>query len=403
MSTGQATPPQSPIRVFVSYSPRSMAAEGIALIGELKKHGATVSGRDPSLGEDWSRVISKEIINADLMVLLIKAGDELRKSVQYETRVMLQSCWERPAARIAVIAPAVGAIPRALRHQPFVSYYPHDDVHLSRWGSDSYLERFVDQLLLQRSDSISEPPQQFTDDEIHDWRNRVVHTGADTLVSDPQQVSQLREKLLGDLTRMQDLITNAEASRTRIGRNEIDRIYDRIMIARAMGDSALATDYYRIIQRIYEMNPPTSPAEEAGFQYGFALAAFDARDFVVARELLEQAAATDERILGRYHPATISAKQLLGLTYANLRDGLAAIKTLEDAFSRANESLGPNHPQTAEIAYSLGVLNKDQGNVQAARNLFELAYEAYRNVRPEDSLELRRVTEQLASLESDHA
>ena len=68
------------------------------MISELERHGAAVSAADPSLGEDWSEAIARKIMLADLMVVLIAPGDELRKSMQYETRIMLQNCWERPAA-----------------------------------------------------------------------------------------------------------------------------------------------------------------------------------------------------------------------------------------------------------------------------------------------------------------
>jgi tetratricopeptide (TPR) repeat protein len=197
---------------------------------------------------------------------------------------------------------------------------------------------------------------------------------------------------------MQDLLREAEASRTRMGREDIDRIYDRIVVSRAMGDNDMALQYYKILQSIYEMYPPTSPAEEAGFQYGFALAETEVRDFIAARELLSQAVATNERVMGRYNPATISAKYALGVTYANLGDKPSAASTLQDALTCADESLGENHPQTADIAYSLGLIRKDQGEIPEARRLFQLAYDTYKNVRPEDSPELQRVATQLDSI-----
>lgn len=401
MSTAQAAaPPQSPTRVFVSYSQRSWPSEGPALIRELKRHGAAVSAADPSLGEDWTVAIARKIMLADLMVVLIAPGDELRKSMQYETRIMLQNCWERPAARIAVVAPAVGAIPRALRHQPFVSYYAQDEVGLSRWGSDSSLDSFVSQLLNLRSDGGLEPPQQFSDTEIHEWRNRVVHTGANPLLDDAQQLSQLQQKLVDDLAHLKELVHEAEVNRKTIDRIHTERIFNRAVLARAIDYDELATEYYQLVQRIYDMNPPTSPAQEAAFQYGYGLAAFGASDFSAARELFAQATDIDERVLGRDHPATISARYNLGLTLARLDDEPSAIKAFEDALSSAIESLGSRHPQTAEIAYNLGLIRKNRGDLEAARSMFQLAADAYEHVRPADSPELQLVLQQLASLES---
>jgi tetratricopeptide (TPR) repeat protein len=398
MAMSSVASQQSPLRVFVSYLPQSLGSAGSALISALKNYGARVSPKEPRIGDEWTESIAKEIENAELMIVLIAAGDELSRSVQYETRLMLQNCWARPSSHISVIAPAVGAIPRALRHQPFVSYYAYDDVHVDQWGSDSYLENFVTRLLQSSSTHGGQPPQQFTDKEIHEWRNRVVHIGDDTLLVDPIQTSQLQQRLQRDLAQMQDLLREAEASRTRMGREDIDRIYDRIVVSRAMGDNDMALQYYKILQSIYEMYPPTSPAEEAGFQYGFALAETEVRDFIAARELLSQAVATNERVMGRYNPATISAKYALGVTYANLGDKPSAASTLQDALTCADESLGENHPQTADIAYSLGLIRKDQGEIPEARRLFQLAYDTYKNVRPEDSPELQRVATQLDSI-----
>jgi tetratricopeptide (TPR) repeat protein len=400
MSTSQVAPVQSPIRVFVSYSPQSMRSEGTALISELERHGAAVSSGDPSLGENWSKVIADAITNADLLIVLINPGDELRKFMQYETRLMLQNGWERPAVRIAVIAPAVGAIPRALRHQPFVIYYPHDAVGLDRWGSDSSLDNFVSQLLGPRPDTGHEPLKPFSDAEIHEWRNNIVHSGSSTIMDDAEQRLQLRQKLLDDLVRFRTLIDEAEATRTRIDRKETENVFDRIVLARAIGDDKLTAEYYQVVQRIYDMNPPTSPAQEAGFQYGFGLATLGAGDLDTARELLEEATGTNERVLGRDHPATVAARYNLGLTYAQLGDEASAIETFENALSSAIESLGTRHPQTAEIAYNLGLVRKNQGDLQSARELFQLASEAYRHVRPDDSPELQLVLDQLASLES---
>ena len=371
------------------------------MISELERQGAAVSAADPSLGQDWAQAIAKKIMLADLMVVLINPGDELRKSMQYETRIMLQNCWERPSARIAVVAPAVGAIPGALRHQPFVSYYPNDVVGLSRWDAhSSSLDSFVSQLLETPEDRIHEPPERFSDEEIHEWRNRVVHTGASTLLDDEKQSSQLREKLAEDLARLRDLMHEAEATRAPIGRREIENVFDRIVLARAIGDDDLAAEYYQLIQRIYSMNPPTSPAEEAAFQYGFGLAAFGANDFATARELFTQATTINERVLGRDHPATIAARYNLGLTFARLGDELSAAEAFEDALSSAIQALGSYHPQTAEIAYNLGLVRKNQGEIEPARSLFQLASDAYRRVRPDDSPELQLVLQELASLES---
>ena len=337
---------------------------------------------------------------SDLMVVLIAPGDELRKSMQYETRIMLQNCWKRPSARIAVVAPAVGAIPRALRHQPFVNYYAQDVVGLSRWGLDSSLDSFVSQLLNISSDSGNEPPQQFSDSEVHEWRNRVVHTGASTFLGDTQQISQLRQKLIDDLASLKDLMHEAEVNRTSIGRVRTEIVFDRAILARAIGDDELATEYYQLIQRIYDMNPPTSPTEEAAFQYGFGLAASGAGDLSVARELLAQATDINESILGRDHPATISARYNLGLTLVQLGNEQSAMKAFEEALSSAIGSLGYRHPQTAEIAYNLGLVLKNQGELQEARSRFQLAADAYERVRPTDSPELQLALQQLASLET---
>ena len=53
-------------------------------------------------------------------------------------------------------------------------------------------------------------------------------------------------------------------------------------------------------------------------QYAYGLAAFGASDFSTARELFAQATDIDERVLGRDHPATISARYNLGLLLRGL-------------------------------------------------------------------------------------
>lgn len=119
--------------MFLSYSYRSAAVEAEALTAALRARGVQLLDHEWSSDRPTDEQVAERVAQADLIVVLVKPGDESRDWMEYETRLMLQTGWMRPELRVVVVAPAVGAIPPALRHQQFVSYFAHDEVNFSNW------------------------------------------------------------------------------------------------------------------------------------------------------------------------------------------------------------------------------------------------------------------------------
>jgi hypothetical protein len=377
-----------------------MRSEGEALVHALGRHGVVVDSALSDAGEDWAVAAATQIPRADLMCVLINAGDELKRSVQYETRLMLKHCWERPDVRIVMVAPAVDDIPRALRHQPFVLYFSHDEFAPSRRGWETFVEKFVSRILRPGETASNEPPEPFSEAEIHDWRNRIVHVGKSALSDDPTQSARLRLQLASDLEHIRSHLFRADAAGISIDSEEGQKALDRVVLARAIGDDTLAAEYYNMVRYIYETSPPESPFQQAEFWNGFGLVALDTTDYQAAKDSFARAVETDERVLGSDHPASIAARYNLGLACESLGEAAEAIDSYERALQAAQVTLGDNHPQTADIAYKLGLMLESQGDLDRARSLIKLAATTYKNVRPDNSPELVAAQEQVARLES---
>src|SRR6266516_1966918 len=95
------------IRVFVSYAHEGMQYRAAARSSSLRRMGATVEGDAPQPGQDLRTYSADAISAAQLMILLLRAGDEQRPWIQYETQMMLQACWKNDDSRITVVAPAI--------------------------------------------------------------------------------------------------------------------------------------------------------------------------------------------------------------------------------------------------------------------------------------------------------
>jgi tetratricopeptide (TPR) repeat protein len=380
-------------RVFISYAHDSTAVEAAALTRALSHRGAEVLGHEWNRSDPIREQISSRVAGADLVVVLIQPGDETRAWMEYETRLMLQAGWARPDMRVAVVAPAVRAIPAALRHQGFVRYFPHDEVRFSRWGSEGAVDTFASQLLGPQPKQATTPAM--SDDEVRAWRNRIIHVVGAQEIPDAE-LDQLRQQLNEYLEELRSRLAADE----RFEPDASSQVLDRVMLAQEVGSPELAQQFYEVAQTLFARTFPSKAGRSADVEYRLGLIARNARDAETARRLFEDALGHNERELGESHPATIATLYNLGLVEAEAGDRLAAVRTYNVALERARDSLGDHHPQTAAIAYNLGILRSDLGATEDARELFTLAVDAYRHVRPEDSEELRAALAHLAALDA---
>jgi len=400
-STDLAGQREVPPRVFLSYSFDKMRAPAAALADALRRRGADVA--EPAIfsaGENVRDRIARSIRNSDLMIVLVSPGDEISRWMQFETRLMLETCWERADAQIAVVAPAIGAIPSALRHKDFVIYYPHDSVRLDMWTAGTAADAFASQALERAGQGRVDSAEPITEREIREWRNRVVHIGN----KDSKDSNEQRERVLAELR-----LTLAELQRERgIGSlshspEAFEQHLDRALLADELDDSELSLAYYSIASQEYEAGNVPPVDIDADAEYRLALAAQAAGDVVAARDLLGKVTARRATDLGEYHPATIESRVNLAIARESLGDLRGAQDSYEVAFEAAQRTLGAFHPQTAQIALRLGLLRAATGEREAARALLRFAEEAYRHVRPADSPEIAEIRRHIAALRPPEA
>lgn len=376
--------------VLISYAVGPMTAPARALRVALERHGVDPWSvhADVRAGASWEESIDEAIRAADAFVILVAPGDEENRWIRFETRHILTRIWRGDDARISVLAPAVGDIPAALRHQDFVSYFAHDEIQLDRWADEpSVVDVFVEEWLRASRQPQPATPLSRTD-ELARWRNAVVHVGRGP-GPDAEEKQRLLDSIRGELERG-DWVTREAVPRARL-----DAALERAVLAQQFGDNELAKNYFSLAS---EAVPGARESADAGVQYPAALAALGAGNTVAAAQLFRTAAALYESSHGALDPRSIAALYNLGLALSMSGDESGAAKAYRAALDRSRSALGPHHPQTASAAFNLAQLLARAGAVAEAIPLLEAAEEAYESVTPADSPELAAVRSELIRL-----
>ncbi|MCT7658040.1 toll/interleukin-1 receptor domain-containing protein [Mycobacterium deserti] len=377
--------------VFLSY-PQQMRAQAEVLRDRLDAHGVTaLSSAWIQPGADWQKAMAESIRDASLCVVLISVHDPENREQQFETSQILEAAWSDPELRVAVVAPAVRAIPSALRHQRFVQYFANDEVGLDSWTSNPLVvEQFVDKVLLSAADAADDRGQPPPDDEtIDQWRNRLVHVGRGDIPK--EQRTQVLEQLRNDL----------EAASIGLGvaaAQDPQPVLNRGLLAESLGDPDLARSFYTLLKPtdFSEARPPA--VESADIEYSRALASLEVSEYDEALAGFTRAADLNASLRGPADPRTVAAEYNAGVAAARSGKQDAAASHYERALDRAREGLGDHHTQTAAIAKDLAQIYTAKGRTADAVSLLQLAAEAYRLVAPEDSPEFAGVIDQLHRL-----
>ena len=336
---------------------------------------------DAPVGNEWEESIDEEIRKADTFLILISPGDEGNRWLLFEIRHILSRIWSGRNAQVAVLAPAVGAIPSALRHQDFVYFFPHDQIGLDRWTRDSAsVDAFVEQWL-------GPSPSPLPPEDLNRWRNALVHVGR---AKGPSL--EERHRILGLIARelQQDQWIREGASSA----ERLDAALTRAVVAQQFGDNELALAYFRLADEAAE----NSGGESAEAKYSAGLAAFGAAQLTRAAQLFSRSAELYEADYGSLDPRTIATLYNLALAQSSEGQVDQAIATYRTALDRAQQGLGPHHSQTASIEFNLAQLLAATGHSREAVALLEAAEAAYKLVTPEDSSELAAVHSELLRL-----
>lgn len=377
-------------RVFISYVIGPMTAPARALRSALERYGVDPWSvhADVPAGVSWEESIDQAIRSADAFVILIAPGDEQNRWLSFETRHILTRVWSGNEAQVSVLAPAVRAIPSALRHQDFVSYFAHDEIQLSRWAVDSsVVDVFVEEWLrASRRPRLATPPP--TDDEFAPWRNAVVHVGRGP-GRDAAERQRVLDSIRGELDRGDWTASDALPSA------RLDAALERAVLAQHLDDNELALKYFSLASAAV---PDAQERADPTVQYPAGLAALGAGDTVGAAELFRRAASLYESRHGARDPRSIAALYNLGLALSMSGDDSGAVEAYRAALDRSRSALGPHHPQTASVAFNLAQLLARAGAAAEAIPLLEAAEEAYETVTPADSPELAAVRLELTRL-----
>lgn len=378
--------------VFVSYAVGPMTAPARALREALKRHDVhpwTVHA-DVPVGGSWEDSVDEAIRKADAFLILIAPGDEQDRWLLFETRHILTRVWGGAEARVSVLAPAVGAIPSALRHQNFVSYFAHDEVQIERWAREpDAVDLFVERWLrASRQPQPATPPSR--EDEVALWRNALVHIGRR-----PGPSGEEKQRLLTSL--WEEWVHGNWASPDAVPSARLDAALQRAVLSQQFGDNGLAFNYFNLASEAVQRLPESADART---HYAAGLAALGAGDPVKAAKLFRRAAALYESSYGALDARTIGALYNFGVALSASGHVSEASAAYESVLERSRDGLGPLHPQTANAAFNLAQLRARAGAVEEAVALLHAAEEAYELVTPADSVELAAVRSELSRLQS---
>lgn len=347
----------------------------------------------PRLGDNLQGSINESFEAANLFVVLVPIAGANSHVQRAEIGQILERAWQDADARVAVVAPAVGAIPPALRNRKFVTYYSHEDAGLEKWpSSPTAVDGFLDLLLQPRADGDKQLGGEA--EAMRQWRNRLVHLGRAPVDEIP---TEDRQTVLESLRQELEFGSSAAAV---VQDGNLEHLLNRILLSEALGDRELAERFYRLIRADTGGNDFLPTAESADAEYSRALAAYEVAAFDEARTAFERAAEINRTVRGDSDPRTIASMHNAALAAARSGDVGRAEVLYRSALASAEQGLGPHHPQTAGIAYSLALINAANGDVPEAIRLFRMAEDAYRRVTPPDSPELAAVTRELERLTS---
>jgi hypothetical protein len=340
------------------------------------------------VGGSWEDTVQTAISQVDAFVILVAPGDENNRWLQYEVRKILTRVWSGDHAAVAVIAPAVAAIPSALRHQTFVTYFPHDEIRLERWSSEpETADAFVGRWL-GSTESTEQAQLPLSEAEIARWRNAVVHLGRE-LGPGPEEKQRLLDALRIDLRTMQWDDEPAGPSAP------LEAALQRAVLAQQLGDSELATAYFNLA---FDASLDARPHADADFFYASGLAALGANRVEESADAFRSAALLNEAAYGQDDPRTIAVLHNLGLALSATGNHEGASHVYRIALAASQRVLGSQHPQTASTAFNLAKLRSRAGDVSEAMALLLAAEHAYEQVTPAESAELAAVRSELNRL-----
>lgn len=379
--------------IFLSYT-HDLRPQAQALGVQLIARGLPVlePGSDslPS-GVESRAEIASLIRRASTFVVLVPVYGSNSHWQQFEISQILEVAWSNAQTVVGVVAPAIGAIPSALRHQQFVRYFPHDEVRLDAWLSEPVaIDRFIDDLAGPLTAEVDRPPE-IDADSLRLWRNRIVHLGR----TEPDFSGDDRAALL---RAVQQFIIDARTRDNRPAQQDVKLLLDAANLAVALEAKDLVADIYDLIQTI---DIDTQPSSSTKFEllYSRAKAALESgrprdalSDFLSAAELNNQLRGTNN------DPRTVAA--VFNAAVAASRSGdLSAAEDLDRrALSMARNSLGRMHPQTAGIAVHLARLLANDGRTVEAIELLREAEAAYAHATPTGSPERAEVASELRKL-----
>ena len=376
--------------IFLSY-PNELRPEAQALGAQLIARGLPLlEPAGISSGSNFRAEIADLIRRASTFVVLVPIHGSNSHWQQFEISQILEVAWADAETVVGVVAPAVGAIPSALRHQHFMRYFPHEVVRLDAWLSEpTAIGRFIDDLTGTLTAEVDKPTD-IDPASLRLWRNRIVHLGRnETDFSADDRAALLRA--------VQQVIVDARSPESSTAWTDVKVLLDAANLAAALEARELATDIYDLIQTMdFEAQPSSSTKFE--LLYSRAKAAREARrpsdalnDFLAAAELNTQLRGTnDPRAVAAVFNAAVAATQLGDVSAAEDLD--------RRALSMARNTLGQMHPQTAGIAVHLARLLTSSGRNQEAIALLREAEAAYAHATPTGSRERTEVASELRKL-----
>lgn len=371
-------------RVFISY-PRELAKEADALRSRLTARGlASVSSAESDDAEAYAAV-REAMRSTELFLVLIAPNAPLNHQQQFEASQMLQRAWTSSGVSIVAVAPAVRAIPPALRHKPFLKYFPQEDVRFNRWAREpAAADELLDGLFAPSSDT-GRPETTSQDVEIAEWRNRVIHLGRQGSPFDDTTQQDLRSQLAEDLNRLERSEPADPDPRFR------EWLMDRTLLAEALGEKDLAREFYLLLSKYPPAAESGRSPKAADRSYAAGLAAFGVADYGVALDHFRRAVKLNLETRAPTDARNVAALHCAGLAAAQMGRSDEATALYGRALQAAKEGLGTHHPQTAAIASDFATLLADVGDTEAATTLLRLAEEAYEKAEPGESQSLLNV------------
>ncbi len=186
----------------------------------------------------------------------------------------------------------------------------------------------------------------------------------------------LKEKESGRY-KMHPVLSEALSLKLKVGLKDlkflIESVTDLLKLDQTKDNPVDKFQYIPFGEALLKRIPDDTSPQKALLENNLAVVYIQMGEYERARELLEEALASDLKNFGQDHPDVALDKSNLALVYQDLGDYERARDLLEEALASGLKNFGPDHPRVAVRKSNLATVYRALGEYERARDLLKEA------------------------------